>query len=1520
MATTIDSLPRIEIYIELFTESQLLQDCVIDLFVAILQFWNKACKFYRRRRLWTLARSSWTDYDIEFSRLELAMNRALQRVEKGAAVEHMATSSVYMAEQRSNMLALRHAQDAMLQKNLIASLAPQDGNINGFAYEHEAVRNRRHENTCQWVLGHSLFISWLAASSEQHAILWITAGPGTGKSTLTSFIIDHFRTRIQPVPEAKTAFFFFKASSASQNNAADAMSSLTWQLYNLSEAAQLALDSDKPYYSLDTTGLSRIARERNSRTCKASQQLERALRAAFDAVILIDGLDECQDCDVFLPEILSLCQKANIKALFTSRRDEQIAQYLRSSPTIEIIQFDIQRDIEAFSAFKIARSARLSHPLVKDKILEALASRHEGMFLWVVLMLKELKACVSVEDVQSTLNRLPTGLEAVYAAIVDRLEKTLRHGAIEVGRKVLAWVLGSARPLSMDELREALYQQYKVAGNTLLANGSFPYADQEIEVICGSLVKIQFGKIRPVHETTREFIKLVASNGASLRILPDRNEISVRLAAVCLAYIAEKCGSPLTRFANGILKIEKFDMEQFRAQNAFVEYACTHWAYHILECPWELRDNALVLLGNALTCSMTRSWVEALFLLEPDGLWRLVIATEELSDWVDDQTNDTKAELSRATIENWCIGVLKFLNSYGPLLAERPWIVWFKCGKHLPNHKKGARICSQCQIDIEEQEQIFEESLVPATQNYKLPARAHLGHNEGSFKARFGFVVYEPRRGIYITGEGETSRQEQLFVRETATGRRLPPVTAPTWYRDFQVTAKISDDGNYLAILYTESLSVWNIHSDISFSKRLQSQEWAVRILAHKYPEGSQELNADSIAFGRGASLFVPGGWYDLPSTDLHTFDVLRNLPGVTKSTHFSGNGEFIFRVLTQDGHTRINRIPITALKDDDSELLMVDIEPGWSFVASCAGNYLVLMRGDRWSSTNYEARLLNIESQKMYDIASRLRHTGSGSFHFTHGDNELVTFLLGPKLERSCHVKLTVSVWRLDRDVPEICSTCDFLAVDRMHPDIWNNDPVCTTNGVDRGWIVSCERVVQEVRFSRSAVSFPGLVPTTTERALWHTRLLQDASSLGNVKIEGSDVCLQILNLCPTRPGDVLFEQHFNLCWEGGRASPDIGKKGKEFGQDWEGSIPASTPVALSPDLDLLVVGSHAYTIEAGACSSQQAPITLGKDLEFIDHSRRDRDWTWNCKISNCGSYVYFEKSGFKHFTDSHKPRPGRSIIIHIDRMKRVATRLCTSPYPSVPQGTSESSRKPLKDKRLGLFYFHPSMPLATFSTTKGADNDYNQGHPREPNISAIETDLAVIHLDTDIIVGIESPNLHDSFRPRLKISDCGTFAYLDGASHKANDTKSRLLVCNFSCTERRLISISSTQAAHPSLDRCYELDIGNGAAAIGLSMYTFTFDKGGEKFQQHQVSVHRARISALSFIPAEFGWSVRVWLLLSEDYSQPLRLLLFPHNGRPPVLRTLRHSWNDVVKELESEYTKYVSQTCTLNAGGLK
>ena len=76
-----ECLPRIELYTDTFLDSSLVQDCVTAFYSSILRFWTRACKFYRRRRLWNSVRAVWKDYDAEFSVLEIDMVRCRNRVE-----------------------------------------------------------------------------------------------------------------------------------------------------------------------------------------------------------------------------------------------------------------------------------------------------------------------------------------------------------------------------------------------------------------------------------------------------------------------------------------------------------------------------------------------------------------------------------------------------------------------------------------------------------------------------------------------------------------------------------------------------------------------------------------------------------------------------------------------------------------------------------------------------------------------------------------------------------------------------------------------------------------------------------------------------------------------------------------------------------------------------------------------------------------------------------------------------------------------------------------------------------------------------------------------------------------------------------------------------------------------------------------------------------------------------------------------------------------------------------------------
>jgi hypothetical protein len=111
--------------------------------------------------------------------------------------------------------------------------------------------------------------------------------------------------------------------------------------------------------------------------------------------------------------------------------------------SIAITPEDINADIDAFIAAKVSASPRLSRSLVRDLVISKLSNAHNGMFLWVYLVLKELKSCFSVAQVQEALVQLPKGLDGIYESIILRLQTTLRSPTLDLCSKVLTWVVSA---------------------------------------------------------------------------------------------------------------------------------------------------------------------------------------------------------------------------------------------------------------------------------------------------------------------------------------------------------------------------------------------------------------------------------------------------------------------------------------------------------------------------------------------------------------------------------------------------------------------------------------------------------------------------------------------------------------------------------------------------------------------------------------------------------------------------------------------------------------------------------------------------------------------------------------------------------------------------------------------------------------------------------------------------------------------------------------------------------------------
>lgn len=148
----IDCLPRIELYTETFLDSSLVAECVNAFYVSAIRFWAKACKFYRRSRLWNFMRVIWNDFDTEFRDLEVDMVKNRDRVESAALAVHIGESKVATVNQQLVNREILEVPGSTRRKEITAWLAPVAYDVEYFSNDLASARALRHPKTCTWVL------------------------------------------------------------------------------------------------------------------------------------------------------------------------------------------------------------------------------------------------------------------------------------------------------------------------------------------------------------------------------------------------------------------------------------------------------------------------------------------------------------------------------------------------------------------------------------------------------------------------------------------------------------------------------------------------------------------------------------------------------------------------------------------------------------------------------------------------------------------------------------------------------------------------------------------------------------------------------------------------------------------------------------------------------------------------------------------------------------------------------------------------------------------------------------------------------------------------------------------------------------------------------------------------------------------------------------------------------------------------------------------------------------------------
>ena len=169
------------------------------------------------------------------------------------------------------------------------------------------------------------------------------------------------------------------------------------------------------------------------------------------------------------------------------------------------------------------------------------------------------------QDSLDALERLPPYLDAAYHEVWDRIDKSKSKAT---ATKVLSWILHARRPLTIDELREAI--SVRPFRQTALQPKLFIREDALVKY-CHGLITIDENDesdkprtVRFTHSTIREFLE---------KFYLDKLLTNVDLAKICLTYLT------LDEFELGPCH-DTYTLLRQMGQHRFWSYCVENWGAH----------------------------------------------------------------------------------------------------------------------------------------------------------------------------------------------------------------------------------------------------------------------------------------------------------------------------------------------------------------------------------------------------------------------------------------------------------------------------------------------------------------------------------------------------------------------------------------------------------------------------------------------------------------------------------------------------------------------------------------------------------------------------------------------------------------------------------------------------------------------------------------------------------------------------------------------------------------------------
>lgn len=354
---------------------------------------------------------------------------------------------------------------------------------------------------------------------------------------------------------------------------------------------------------------------------------------------VIDALDECEAGSV--SDLLSLISDevvnfskhasggvARVRFFLTSRPFERLEVELdhRVARTIWLAPELVNQDIQVIvnkGMDRLQKRLRLKKE-VKERLWGILVDRSEGMFLWVLLAMKQLDRArfVTAQKLEKLIQGLPNGLDGIYDRMLESLETNISDpGDLSLVRKMITWVVLTQRPLTVSEFKVAM--AIELGSDSMDSIEAMLCISREIRNLCGSFLEVVSAEEHPKSNTTSDdnhlelegdeyedptaTVRLIHQSAKDYffdrekRLNPQLSKFRIHekhghteIASICLTYLLFKeFGTGPIRLGSDVPstspKIDEADghtalrqiLKQKIISYPFLGYAAISWGYHV---------------------------------------------------------------------------------------------------------------------------------------------------------------------------------------------------------------------------------------------------------------------------------------------------------------------------------------------------------------------------------------------------------------------------------------------------------------------------------------------------------------------------------------------------------------------------------------------------------------------------------------------------------------------------------------------------------------------------------------------------------------------------------------------------------------------------------------------------------------------------------------------------------------------------------------------------------------------------